>query len=396
LYHLLAWPFRKPCFLGKNGLTLDMETAFSTEAAVPSERPRGPLQVRWAQSPDEVDALEDGWRQMAESLPPMAQFDWTRACLHAFASGAAPCVVAVERGGHLAALAPLVTKRLRGIRRLLMAGISDLYEPMDLAWTEERALERLVAALARCGRPLWFERFPADSTSLQKLKRGFRGRAVVISRPQAKCPYIALDETWLDPEAHLNSGRRSDLRRARRKAEQSGPVTTEIHTPDLNELAGLLDTAFDVEAQSWKGEAGTALAHDAHRAVFYRQYAEAACMAGVLRICFLRIGDRVAAMQLAIEQGGGFWLLKVGYDARFANCSPGMLLMRDTIRYAVEAGARSYEFLGRAETWTRVWTETEHPYVSLRVYPLGVRGLLALAADGVAIIHERWRKGRCN
>ena len=36
---------------------------------------------------------------------------------------------------------------------------------------------------------------------------------IVLVRPHASCPYIASDPTklWLDPEAHLNAGRRSDL-----------------------------------------------------------------------------------------------------------------------------------------------------------------------------------------
>jgi CelD/BcsL family acetyltransferase involved in cellulose biosynthesis len=374
-----------------------MATAFSTPIPRQSGAALGRLRLCRARSLDEIDAWQDAWRELAGPHgSPTAQFDWTRTCLSAFSAGTAPQVIAVLHQEKFVALAPLVKKRLRGVRRLLLAGISDLHEPTDLVWTEERALERLIAALARSGTPLWFERIPADSLSVRELKRIYRGRAIVVARPQATCPYIALDESWLEPEAHLNSGRRSDLRRAGRKAEQLGQVTTEIRTPDLSELPGLLDTAFEVEANSWKGEAGTALSRDAHRAVFYRQYAEAACIEGVLRICFLRVGDRVAAMQLAVEQGGGFWLLKVGYDARFAACSPGMLLMRDTIRYAAEAGLASYEFLGRAETWTQVWTSTEHAYVSLRVYPFGVRGLTALAADAVATIHERWRKKRCN
>jgi CelD/BcsL family acetyltransferase involved in cellulose biosynthesis len=201
-----------------------------------------------------------------------------------------------------------------------------------------------------------------------------------------------LDESWVDPEQHLNAGRRSDLRRARRKAEQLGPLTTEIRTPQLHELAGLLDVAFEVEARSWKGDAGTALAKDPHRAVFYRQYAEAACTEGTLRICLLRIGDRVAAMQIALETGGRFWLLKVGYDAEYSACSPGQLLLRDSIRYAAEAGLESYEFLGRSESWTRVWTATERPCLALRVYPLGVRGLAALAADAAAAGYAKWRR----
>jgi CelD/BcsL family acetyltransferase involved in cellulose biosynthesis len=100
-------------------------------------------------------------------------------------------------------------------------------------------------------------------------------------------------------------------------------------------------------------------------------------------------------MQLALEQGRGFWLLKVGYDQRFAPCSPGQLLLRDTIRYAVEAGLESFEFLGGAESWTEVWTKAEHQYVSVRVYPLGVRGMAALAADAAATAYQRWRNWRC-
>jgi CelD/BcsL family acetyltransferase involved in cellulose biosynthesis len=236
------------------------------------------------------------------------------------------------------------------------------------------------------------ERMPVDSSSVAQLKRRLWCRAIVLSRPQPPSPYLTLDDSWLVPEHHLNSGRRSDLRRARRKAEQQGEVTIEIHTPDLDELPHLLDTAFEVESRSWKGAAGTALARDATRAVFYRQYAQAACTEGTLRICFLRIGDRVAAMQLAIEDAAGFWLLKVGYDDRFSGCSPGMVLMRETIRYAVEAGLPRYEFLGRCEPWTQMWTRAEHPYVTLRVYPIGLRGLAALVADGVAALANRWRK----
>ncbi len=310
-------------------------------------------------------------------------------------SEATPHIVTAARGHCIEAIAPLVKKRLHGVRRLCMAGVGELFEPLDLVWKNERALDRVVSALAWSGAPLFFERIGADSLSLKKLKRRLWGRAVIVTRSAPSCPYIALDEKWVSPEAHLNAGRRSDLRRARRRAEQLGPVTTQIHTPDLCDLPSLLDTAFEVEARSWKGQARTALAHDSVRAVFYRQYAQAACTAGNLRICFLRIGDRVAAMQLAIEHGDGFWLLKVGYDAKFSECSPGLLLMRDTIRYAVEAGLSRYEFLGQAEDWTRVWTLTEHPYVSLRVYPLGVRGASALLADAIATACRKWGRQPC-
>lgn len=342
---------------------------------------------------DEVDALDDAWRQLEpHTASPLGHFNWVRAALRAFEENTQPHIVAVSHEGRLRALAPLVSIRVRGIRRLKLAGVRELHEPADLLWDDAAALRRLVVSIARRGAPLALDRIPVDSAAIGELRRCYRWRAIVLTRPRQSCPYIELDESWVEPESHLNAGRRSDLRRARRRAEQLGPVTTEIHTPSLKELSYLVDTALAVEARSWKGETGTALIHDPHRAAFYRRYFEAACVDGTLRICFLRIGDHVAASQVAVEESGGFWLLKVGYDQRFAASSPGMLLLRETIRYAAEAGLKTYEFLGTAESWTRAWTTTERQCISLRVYPLGLRGMSALAVDLAAGGYKKWKK----
>ncbi len=197
----------------------------------------------------------------------------------------------------------------------------------------------------------------------------------------AGSPWIPLDAGWARPEDKLDPGRRSDLRRAWRIAQQVGAVRTEVLSPDPAALSAVLDEAFQIEQASWKGRALTALASDAARGLFYRRYAEAACERGVLRVCFLRVGGRAAAMQLAIESGDRFWLLKIGYDEGFRRCSPGTLLMRETIRYAAERGLTGYEFLGVVEPWTAAWTKEARSCVSVRVYPARWRGLVALAAD---------------
>ena len=86
-------------------------------------------------------------------------------------------------------------------------------------------------------------------------------------------------------------------------------------------------------------------------------------------------------MQLAVECGGRFWLLKVGYDEEFKRSSPGTLLMLETVRHAAALGLESYEFLGTVESWTRVWTEHERACVALRAYPPRPGGLAAAALD---------------
>jgi CelD/BcsL family acetyltransferase involved in cellulose biosynthesis len=95
----------------------------------------------------------------------------------------------------------------------------------------------------------------------------------------------------------------------------------------------------------------------------------------------MRIGGRAAAMQIAAEFGGRLWLLKIGYDEEFSRCSPGTLLMLETLRYAAVRGLSAYEFLGTEEPWTRVWTQKAHPCLSVRIYPATRAGMTALVTD---------------
>jgi hypothetical protein len=169
-----------------------------------------------------------------------------------------------------------------------------------------------------------------------------------------------------------------------RAAECRGPLTTEIHTPGLSDLAELLGTAL---AAADRGS-------ELNRDVFFRQYAEAACVERTLRISLLRIGDRVAAAQIGVESGGAFWLLKAAENAVFAVCSPGQLLLRETIRYAAEAALGSYEFWGHSGATRTIWTTSARPCVELRTYPLNSRGIAALVADAAATLWLWWRKVR--
>jgi CelD/BcsL family acetyltransferase involved in cellulose biosynthesis len=341
---------------------------------------------------DELDRLSAVWDAVgAVGASPMQHFIWARACAETFSSDYGLRVLTIGPVHRPAAIAPLV-RRHGALAQLEMLGVNELYEPMDLCYDSPAALAALAEALVDLGVPLILKRLPAQSPAIPAIESAFKGRGLVFRQLMNSCPYIELDEDWKEPEQKFNSGRRSDFRRMQRHAEKLGAVTYEILTPAQDELGRLVEEAFRVEAASWKGEEGTALARDGVRGDFYRRYALAACEQGILRLCFMRIGGQAAAMQFAVECGGRFWLLKIGYDESFARCSPGMLLMLHTVRYAAERGLRSYEFLGTAAPWTTVWTDLERPCVALLAYPIGVRGLAALAADAATYAWPKAKK----
>jgi CelD/BcsL family acetyltransferase involved in cellulose biosynthesis len=250
-----------------------------------------------------------------------------------------------------------------------------------LLFSDPVALQSLANALVKLGSPLFLDRIPADSPTVAAIQEAYRGRGLVLLRSAQPYPRILLHQGWRKPESQLNSGRRSDLRRAVRNAEKIGPVSYQILSPTPSQLGPILDEALEVEAANWKGSEGSAISSDKFRGQFYRHYAASASAAGTLRLCFLRVGSKAVAMQFALECARGFWLLKIGYREEFARCSPGMLLIAETIRYAASKDLVSYEFLGNADNWTRIWTQDEIQTVTIRAYPFRIRGIAALAAD---------------
>lgn len=107
---------------------------------------------------------------------------------------------------------------------------------------------------------------------------------------------------------------------------------------------------------------------------------------GALRLSLMRIDGRTVAGQIGVEYAGRFWVLKVGYDERFAHCSPGILLMHHTIQYAFERGMKSFEFLGRDEQWIRMWSENVHHYSSYWHYPINTAGIVWFVKDSSRIL----------
>lgn len=355
-----------------------------------------PVPIQNARRPDEkirqtklfsgIDGLfelEASWKSLASQLGPMEQFDWTQAAAQC-TSARSLTTFAVTAGADLLAALPVAFKTVNGVKRAVMLGVDEHFEPMDAIYRDADSADELASFIISSRMPFLLGRLPSDSPFVTAVRKQAEGRAVLVEREQASFPYIALDESWAEPESHLNSGRRSDFRRMRRKAESVGKVTTEMVTPNLDNIGRWLDEAFAVEAKSWKGLSGTAMSCDPFRANHTRVYSHQACLSGSLRMFFLRINDQAAAMQIAIEAKGGLWLLKIGYDASFANCSPGQLLLRESIAYAAKAGLRRFEFLGQSEPWIKLWTESEHRCVAIRVYPRSIAGTSALAADASA------------
>ena len=320
-----------------------------------------------------VDRLRSAW-ELLPARTPMQLFIWARACAEAFTRGTVKLVTAGDANPQ--AIAALF--RPTGEHELVPLG-AGLYEQADFPCADDEAAAELAEKVAALRTSTYFNDLSANSVFLRELRRVCGSRLIATPRPGH--PWIDLDDSWLEPESHLNSGRRSDLRRARRNAEKLGRVTVEMITPQPACVDSLLNEAFRVEAANWKGREGSALAVDSQVGTFYRRFAAATSERGMLRIGMLRINGQAVATQLALKMDEAFWLFKMGYDETFGRCSPGQLLMVESLRYARQQGCSLYELTGQSEPWNHIWTQQLHPAVRVRVHAAGVRGWVSVASD---------------
>jgi CelD/BcsL family acetyltransferase involved in cellulose biosynthesis len=328
-------------------------------------------------SPRSLDALGEHWSDLgAQRFGPVVSHDWYACAARAFAAGARLHVIAVWHDRRLAAVAPLARVRSRGIERLEFLGDRELFEPAQLLAADDTALGTLCEALVRQRLPLVLQRLEVDDPALRWLHDAARGRGTVRTALRADTHRLSQGTAW-----EQVGGSQAGYRRKLRKLQAFGAVTFTVESPEPAQLGPLLDEAIAVEARAWKARVGGALATNARLGGFFRDFCARLAARGHLRIAVLRVDGAAVAVQLCAEQDGRLWVLKMGYDEKYAACSPGLLLTTDLIRHALERRAAGFEFLGVAEDWQRPWNPQTRRHCALLYYPRTVAGTAALTLD---------------
>jgi len=336
--------------------------------------------------PVALEPWKPDWQRLASlRRGPTHGIEWAQASLATLVPlDAGPLhLFVVKRDGVVTGLAPMQLRH-RGVAHVLEhMALDALDEPTDLLYEDEAAARAIVRYLLQHRLPFVLGRLPHDSCIPFLLHEIVRRHGVARVMPRE--PYPAVD-LRASPEGELNRGRRSDLRRMRRKANELGQWRHEVLQPSPQDVPTLLERAIDIESQSWKIRSRYSLRRDSRVQTFLRDYMSRSAAAGTLRMAFAYIDQQAVAMQIAIVCNDGYWILKIGYDASYGSVAPGQLLMQDTLRHCAEIGLRTYELMGTAAEWTRVWTSCEHQSWRAEVYPPGLNtelrlaGLLASAA----------------
>jgi CelD/BcsL family acetyltransferase involved in cellulose biosynthesis len=328
--------------------------------------------------------IESEWRQLAQTLGSQCSFqhrpEWTLAFLQS-GTGDPEAVwfVSARRQGSLQAVVPLQYQDYRigpFTPRLLGTIDDDQLQLSDFVFRKvpENAqfMQELVAWLKNRSGLSW------DALRLRKVREDAAIRyAALHALPSAA--QVLQHDTSAYFETHagydhafraMSGDFRRNVGRQLRRAEEICAVRSETAT-SVEALQRAFEQFLKIEASGWKGGEGLASAINCRPALlaFYQSLVREFGARGECVINLLWFGDEAVAGQFALKIGRVLHVLKFGYSEAFAKFAPGNLLMMEIIRYASRQKLKSCEFLGKAESWTRMWTNTEYTTECITIFP---------------------------
>lgn len=298
-------------------------------------------------------------------------------------------VAVARRDGGAAAILPLAIRRYHGVRVLEFAAqrFSDYCDgigPPDL-------LQALWSTVVRQG--------GFDVVRLRNVAPGAATRPALASAPLSFATEeedeisLRLRSVWPDGDAWLrtlNKKKKSNNARGRRMLAEMGEVTVErFHQAMPAETVVKL---AELKAQ-WLRDTGAESALLDKGPGLLLAFVESLAKVGRLDASVIRCGGEVVAGAINATHGKRVWAYFSAYDPRFQRVSPGILLMTEYTRRALDEGVEEVDYLRGNETYKFEFA-TMHARLSRFTGAVTVPGRLALSAVRLqAALRER-RAGR--
>lgn len=222
--------------------------------------------------------------------------------------------------------------------------ITDYMGPVGLPERQDAMAKELWTALL--ARDDWAE---ADLRGLLEdrpwfglLRDSANAQGLVVREDEdGVAPFLPLPGSWDEYLAGLSSKYRHEIKRkARKLTEEAGAFR--IVTADEGTLIPLLDRFVELHRTS-EGPKGVFMVPGME--IFFRRLGEAFCADGVFRLTFIEVGGQLAAGTIGFVWGGTSYLYNSAFDRSWGTLAPGMVLVGEDIRLAIEEGCSGFDLL---------------------------------------------------
>ncbi|WP_028058896.1 GNAT family N-acetyltransferase [Candidatus Solirubrobacter pratensis] len=301
------------------------------------------------------------WDELAVAARrPVAAPAWLLAWLRHAAEDVRPQVVVVRDGAETVAIAPFVSAREHGVRRLRLMGArtSMGVDVLCRAGREREAAPRIARALR--GDAIAFDGIPAASPWPSLLGgRGLHAPRVTLRLP---VPELRLSADW---PASRSANFRQQMRRAWRRLQERGArLRTSCEQADVAAFARL-------HRLRWDPRGGSGVLTPGVEAMLVE--AGARLGAERLRLFTLAAEDRDISSHLFLAAGGHvtYWL--GGFDPAFAREHPAQVVILKAVEDAIARGDERLDLGPGAQPYKQRFATGEDALVSAVVPLTGPR-----------------------
>jgi CelD/BcsL family acetyltransferase involved in cellulose biosynthesis len=183
-----------------------------------------------------------------------------------------------------------------------------------------------------------------DSGWLSALREAALERGLAVEESEDRngvAPFLDLAATWDEYLTQIPAKLRHEIRRKAKKLEaETGPFHVEVATGDT--LLPLLDRFVELHRLS-EGPKGVFMVPGME--IFFRRLGEAFCERGIFRLSFVRVNGELAAGTIGFLFEGTYSLYNSAFDRAWQQLSPGMVLVAEDIRQAIDEGCSVFDFL---------------------------------------------------
>jgi len=333
------------------------------------------------------DAIARAWARSGVQAATVFQTEnWVRAWYATIGRSAGePLLIAVidRRAGGLAAMLPLVRRSVGRLRVIEFAdcGVSDSNAPALGPWAPTNAgdAQAMWQAIRRA--------LPgADLVRFTKMPRQIEGRPNPLTLLAAARPsssngnVLAVTGSWDGYLATLSGTLRKQLRKNWRVFTQhDGAAFRRIDDPD--EAVRVLAELETQQGARLRAHGLPYRLDEPAFSAFYRRIAIDGVADGSVILTALMCGTEVVAALLGLARGNAYVMVRTSVGAqRWGNCSPGRLVMMQTLQLLHSEGYRLFDFSVGDYPYKQRLGARRLPLLDLTV-ALTPRGLPLLAYD---------------
>ena len=251
---------------------------------------------------------------------------------------------------------PLYIYKPRGMgeRTLLLMGAGTT-DYLGGVWTTDSTIKATAARCALshvlCKPEYW------DHANLYQLRAGSALRQA--AEPFALSLVVTEPCFSVDVALQLPAKIRANTGRYRRRAEALGRVECRWACTS-HEARCYFEALVAMHSHRWKGRGEAGVLDDERVLAHHRESLPWLVSAGLLRMLQLSVSGETAGVLYAFADAPHaverrLYLYLIGFAPRFAECSPGTLLIREAWKYAREHGFSKLDLLRGGEVYKQFW-----------------------------------------